>query len=199
MRCKVVVLLIVLLFLTGCGAKPQAVEKAGAGKAPESTLGEIKRVSDELVDVPIPPLTKSNDSFNIKFLADGAFTVGDSPQVPKIYQDGNDGSARYGYIAADPIELKDTFQSIVFTVDGVETWKSGMILLDVRASSDKSNWSEFLPAFEINGEERNQHEVTFYNVPGARFIEYRLSILCNAADKPVIKKISLKVRGEAAK
>ncbi len=140
-----------------------------------------------------PPFTKSNDSFNIEFLADGSFTVGNSAEVPKIYQDGNKGDTRYGYIVSEPVKTERPFQGAVFSLEGIEKLKSGEVLLDARASQDKSSWSEFLPAIRIGEDGKKENEVLFYDVPEARFIQYRLTIVCSAQEKPVIKGLSLKL------
>ncbi|MDQ7094266.1 hypothetical protein REC12_11765 [Desulfosporosinus sp. PR] len=131
----------------------------------------------------IPPITNKT-SANINILADNSFELGQSTEVPGIYE----GAKKYGIITSDIIKTSIPFKGVSFSVDKVIS-SNDILMLEASASNDQNKWTEFLEADDNN-------RVNFNG--SFNFIRYRVTMISGSGEMKV-NKISLKFYKESNK
>lgn len=137
-------------------------------------------------DLSAMPLSTKNVGTNIKFTADGYITVGDSAQVPFIYE----GAKRYGMVTSEVMETPKPFQSVTLQYNKIQTNNLDTVRIEARGSSDNVKWTEWNTVNESNA-------VDFYDT--LNFVQYRITFISGSTDNlPKIKDISLKFKTVSA-
>jgi len=149
-----------------------------------STTEKNTESSDSLFELSITSLKNNAKSFNIKFLNDYSFTLGDSNKVPHIYS----GASKYGFINSNIIETKKDFKAAIISIEKSIDANTGSVIAEARVSKDKKIWTEWRRA-DIN----NDNEVKFWD--SYRYIQYRVSIISGSKDNaPIVRNISIKLK-----
>ena len=131
----------------------------------------------------MPPIT-NEESYNIDILPDNSFELGQSTEVPHIYE----GVKKYGIITSEIIKTHTSFKDVSFSVDTV-LGKNDTLRLEASASNDQNRWTEFLEADEHN---RVNFDGSF------NFIKYRVTMISESGEMKV-NKVSLKFYKEGNK
>ena len=146
---------------------------------------QVVPAESPLFDAAVSNSLEGNSSYiyNIKFLTDIDFTVGDSTSVPTIYNDAN----KYGFYVSNAISSAKEFQSVIINFDKSKMGDGNTVLVEARGSKDEQKWSEWKQA----GDQKD--EIKFYDA--YKFLEYRITLIdYNAVSLPVISGLSLKFR-----
>jgi len=131
--------------------------------------------------------TPMNYNSNMLFLSDDSFTVGDKLGAPEIYSDGI-SNGRYGIIAADMIETKQYFKSIIVKIDKIDSIY-GNVMVEYRAKDLSKNYTEWLGADGHKGD-----KLTFHPFREYKYLQCRVRIITNdVKNAPIIKSISVKL------
>lgn len=137
---------------------------------------------ETLFEEAVPTLTKTT-STNIQFLSNDSFTIGESTDVPKVY----DNFKKYGMVTSDVIKSKRSFQSVVLDLKNSKN-PTDTLIVEARASKDGNTWTEWLEP------SKNTNEVQFYDE--LNYVQYRITLLTNTPkQQPIIHGVSLKLRG----
>lgn len=133
---------------------------------------------DKLFDITIP-LHINGNTHNMQILNDGSLTVGNSTEVPRIFE----GAKKYGIFTSDVIKTKEAFKSAFVNLDKIQQSPEDIVNVDIRGSVDESIWSQWI---EVKDEETNFF--ASYN-----YLQIRISVATYSDTKPILKKVSIKL------
>lgn len=145
-----------------------------------------ENIEKDYFQIELPSLKNAcNSNYNVIFLEDNSFTVGDRIGLPKIYDDGA-GRGRYGYISSDIIESPKYFKGIRAEIKRTES-AYGNIFVAVQARDGFGNFTEWL---EI--EESRDNTIFFYTNFQLKYIRYRVRFVTgDLNDAPIVRSISI--------
>lgn len=141
--------------------------------------------AEEFINIKIESLEYNYSSkYNIEFLNDNHFTVGDSKDVPSIFE----GAEKYGIITSNIMETERYFKSIILNI---VSNKEGLILADVRGISEDGRVTEWL---SVDKDKNNK--VDFFHSE-YKFFQYRVILVAEPKNKPpIVKNIAVKIEVE---
>lgn len=121
-------------------------------------------------NITLPNLNDINTSlFNIKFLKNNYFTIGDSKQVPHIYSE----IKGYGIIFSSIIKSNQPFTRLKFIIDEKNVTIDNSIIIEVQVSNDSINWTAWYEVIQ-----KNNNIVDFSKLNRKyRYLKYRVTLI----------------------